>query len=234
MKKLYDNKPVLFAILWIVFYVVVFGTIRGNYGDDSLWSVLVLAVVSVVLLVFVKHYQLEAKLGLAAWPSNWKRFLYFIPMWILATGNLWGGIHPNYSGIRLVYAVLTMIFVGFVEEMIFRAFLFRGMLRDGSEKSAVIVSAVTFGMGHIVNLFNGQATMETFAQILFAVAWGLMLTMAYYKSGSLLPSILVHMMIDVFANFGTDTFLTTWGQIIITVVVSVVYGLYLSKLESKD
>ncbi len=233
MKKLYDNKPVAFALIWIVLYVVVFGTIRGSYGDDSLWGMLGLTAVSAALLVFVKRYRLEAELGLNAWPSDWKRYLYFIPMWILSTANLWGGIHKNYSGMPLVYAVVSMILVGFVEEMVFRGFLFRGMLKDGSAMTAIVVSAVTFGVGHIVNLFTGQATLETCGQILFAVAWGFMMTMAYYKSGSLLPSILTHSLIDVFTNFGTDTFLTTWGQIIITIIVSLAYCLYLSKLETK-
>ncbi len=53
-------------------------------------------------------------------PGNTKKYLYFIPMWILATGNLWDGFALSYHGAELVFAVLSMIIVGFVEEMLFQ------------------------------------------------------------------------------------------------------------------
>ena len=58
-------------------------------------------------------------------------------------------------------AVFSMILVGFVEEMIFRGFLFRALLGEDKPVVAIIVSAVTFGIGHIVNLFTGQTSLET-------------------------------------------------------------------------
>ena len=40
MKKLYENKPVLFAVLFIVLYCTVTIPIRGEYGDGSIQSLL--------------------------------------------------------------------------------------------------------------------------------------------------------------------------------------------------
>lgn len=35
---------------------------------------------------------------------------------------------------------------------------------------------LTFGIGHIVNFFSGQASFETVMQIIFAISWGFILT----------------------------------------------------------
>ena len=82
--------------------------------------------------------------------------LYIVPLWIITTGNLWSGIKPHYSGAGLIFAVCSMALVGFAEELIFRGFLFKAMLKDGKPIVAIIVSSVTFGMGHIINLLTGQ------------------------------------------------------------------------------
>ena len=172
MHKLYEKKEILFAVLWIALYCVILGTIRGNFGDDSICMLLALVVFTAGITAFVKVNHLEEKYGLAGWPKDMKKFLFFIPMWLLAAGNIWGGFAPApaYGGSSLVYAVLSMILVGFVEEMIFRGFLFRAMLSNNRTTPAIIVSAVTFGMGHIVNLLNGQAGFETVMQIILPSA----------------------------------------------------------------
>ena len=102
-----------------------------------------------------------------------------------------------------------MALVGFVEEMLFRGFLFTALLKKDGPRVAVIVSAVTFGIGHIVNLLAGMATAENLLMIVFAVAWGFVFTMVYYKSGSLLPCILVHAAVDVLSVAAAET---AWGS----------------------
>ena len=127
-----------------------------------------------------------------------------------------------------------MALVGFVEEMLFRGFLFRGMLSGGKTAVAVVVSALTFGMGHIVNLLAGQASFETLMQVIFAVAWGFLFTMAALKGGSLIPCIIAHAMIDVFALYGADHETGDWISFGATVVVAIVYCLYLRRLETPE
>ena len=233
MRKLYEEKEVLFAVFWIVAYCLVFGTIKGNYGYDSPLAALALSAFAAGIALFVKRNHLEEKYGLAGWPKDTKRFLYFIPLWILSTGNLWGGVQMNYHGAGLVFAVLAMALVGFVEEMIFRGFLFRGMLSEGKPAPAVIVSSLTFGIGHIVNFLTGQAGFETAAQIVFAVSLGFVFTMVCYKSGSLIPCIAAHSLIDVFALFTRDNAAADWIYVGATIIVSIIYCIYLSKVDSE-
>ncbi|MBR0207777.1 MAG: CPBP family intramembrane metalloprotease [Oscillospiraceae bacterium] len=232
MKKLYEKKPVLFAVLFIVFYCAVTIPIRGEFGDGSIQSLIGLSVVSLAIAAVCSAIPLWKKLGVAARAQNARLCLYFIPMFILATGNVWGGFHLNYTGAALWYAIGSMALVGFVEEMIFRGFLFRALLKKDGPKVAVIVSAVTFGIGHIVNLLAGMATLENLLTIVFAIAWGFVFTMVYYKSGSLLICIIVHAVVDILSMVARETLWSSALYIGATIVIGAVYCLWLKRLPS--
>ena len=105
----------------------------------------------------------------------------------------------------------------------------RTLLKKDGPKVAIIVSAVTFGIGHIVNLLAGMATVENLMMIVFAVAWGFIFTMVYYKSGNLLLCILVHSVIDVLSTIAGESELGSWIYIGATVVLGGAYSLYLAK-----
>ena len=234
MRKLYEKKEVLFAILWIVAYCAVMTPVKGRFGYGDFRWLLAMAAFAAGITAFVKSNRLEAKYGLAGFPQNMKKYLYFIPVFVLATGNIWDGFSLSYQGTELAVATLSMILVGYVEEMIFRGFLFRAMLGNGKTVPAIIVCAVTFGMGHIVNLFAGQAGFETVMQIIFAISWGFILTMVFYKSGSLIPCIIAHAMIDVFSLYGADHEQADWICIGVTVITAVAYCIYLGKIKTTE
>lgn len=230
MKKLYEKSEITFAILWIVVYTVSMGNLR-NLVDDSLWMMLGLIVFSVLMFLFVWKNGLMEKYGLSAWAKNCRAMLWFLPLWVITTINLWGGVTPRFSMPGQLFAVVSMAFVGFAEEMIFRGFLFKAILKDSSVKTAVIVSSVTFGLGHIVNLFTGHELAETLMQVVFAVAYGFLVTMAFYKGGSLLPCILSHSLFDMFAQFAREDAspLLNWIGHGVIVILTVLYCLYLIK-----
>ena len=232
MYRLYQKKEILFAILWIVIYCVLITPLKGTYGNNSIAMLAGLAVVAVYLTFFVKCHHLEEKYGLKSWPNDTKRFLYFIPMWILTTGNLWGGITIRNPFSAQLTAAISMCLIGYIEELIFRGFLFQAMAGDGSLRTAVIVASATFGIGHIVNLFSGQSTLETAFQVPFAIVWGFIFTMVFLKSGSLLPCIIAHALIDVFAEFCTDNLIMGYVYICATILIGIAYCLYLKRLAN--
>jgi len=231
MKKLYEKSEITFAILWIVIYTVGMGTLQNTFGLDSLWHMLGLIVISAAIFLFVKKNGLMEVYGLAGWAKNNRAMLWFIPLWLLSCMNLLSGFQPDYPVPGLFYAAVSMALVGFAEELIFRGFLFKAMLRDGNVKAAVIVSSVTFGLGHILNLFTGQDLIETLNQVVFAVAVGFVFTLVFYKSGSLLPGILAHSFIDASSVFASDEGSQLLNMIlhIVFIVVSLAYCLYLAK-----
>lgn len=118
--------------------------------------------------------------------------------------------------------------------MLFRGFLFRILLKKDPAPVAITISAVTFGIGHIVNLLAGQASLETVVQVLFAISWGFIFTFVFYKSGSLLVCIVVHGMVDVLSKFAASDENMTGAYIYITatIVIAIVYCLYLNRKPS--
>lgn len=235
MKKLYEKNELVFAIIWIVAYCVICGTVRGNFGDDSPIMLATLALFTAGILFFIKLNHLEKKYGLCGIEGKASDYLFFIPAFILATGNLWGGFGIAYDGVKQVFAVVSMLLIGFVEELIFRGFLFRYLLKKDPVPVAISISAVTFGIGHIVNLFTGQASLETVIQIVFAIAWGFLFTFMFYKSGSLVISVIVHSLVDVFSKFSSPSKSTTTAYVYVgaTIVISAAYCLYLSGKKTK-
>lgn len=231
MKKLYEKNELLFAILWIIAYCVITIPIRGNYGDESPLMTAALMLFAVGIIVFVKVCHLEKKYGLCKWQGKASDYWFFIPMIILMTGNLWGGFGAAYNGMPQVFAVISMLLIGFVEEMIFRGFLFRILLKKDPAPVAVTISAVTFGIGHIVNLFAGQANIETVVQVFFAIAWGFIFSFVFYKSGSLVICIIVHGLVDAFSKFAAYNESMTPAYIYMgaTIVVAIIYCAYLSR-----
>lgn len=234
MYKLYKKNELNFALFWIIFYCLLAVPIMENFGDSSVFTFLFLLLFAIIITGFIKKYKLTDKYGLDGFPKDPKRYLYFIPVWILATGNLWGGVSLSYSGLSQLWAVLSMILIAYIEEIIFRGFLFKALLTKEGVKNSIIIVGLTFGIGHIVNLFAGQASFETLVQIIFAIAWGFILVTIFYKSKSLIPGIMAHGLINAFSKFGVENQVTKWIYIILTIIVAIFYCLYLLKLDKKD
>lgn len=119
-----------------------------------------------------------------------------------------------------------MLLVGFLEELIFRGFLFKAMCKD-SVKSAVIVSSITFGIGHIVNLFNGSgmSVIANLCQICSAIAIGFMFVMMFHTGKSIFPCILTHSILNSLSVFA-NTPDTAWADIAVSAVITAVSVLY--------
>lgn len=231
MFKLYKKDELNFALVCILLYCLVTIPIRGNFGDDSFLMFMSLTLIAIFITIFVNKYKLFDKYGLSSFPKNPGKFLYFIPIWILTTGNLWKGFALSYSSFGQFWATLSMILIGYIEEIIFRGFLFKSMLSKYAVRKSIIVVSISFGMGHIVNLLAGQASVETVAQIVFAIAWGFMLTITFYKSKSLWPCIIAHSLVDAFSVYGLEATEMQWTYIIASIIISIFYCNYLLKIK---
>ena len=157
MKKLYQKDPLWFAVIWIVIYVVGFSaadSVSESIGMPKLITVILGAALSIMLVCFILSQGLMEHVGLCGVKGKAKDLAYFIPLIVISSVNLWCGIRANYPAITALLSVISMCFVGFLEEVIFRGLLFKAMSRDGI-RTAVIVSSLTFGFGHIVNLLLG-------------------------------------------------------------------------------
>lgn len=213
MRKLYEKNEVTFALVWIALYVVVMNiALQFCGGLDDLASktagqlmvpVVCVTALAVASTAWIVKNGLAEKFGLCRFRGSAKAFLWFIPLIVMSCVNL-----PNGLGLTAPLAVSLLMMAnmaigGYVEEIIFRGFLFRGMAKDNL-RSAVIVSAVTFGAGHIVNLANTEDTLGVLLQIGYAIVVGFLYTAIVYKGGSLLPCILSHMFVNGSSVFGLE------------------------------
>ena len=101
---------------------------------------------------------------------------------------------------------MAMILTGIVEELIFRGFLFKAMSKDGLI-SAIILTSLLFGMGHIVNLFNGNSNdlIATVCQLFYAVAIGFLLVSVLLVSRSIIPCMITHSLLNALSTFSNET-----------------------------
>ena len=240
MKKLYEKNELAFAITWIVIYCVLqsfANPLNKRIGIEYSASALFCVPQSLILLFFIRKNRLSKRYGLCKSSVPARRFLYYAPLAVLATGNLWNGISAAYPLTDIVCHILFMLCVGFVEEVIFRGFLFKAIEKD-NEKSAIIISSVTFGMGHFINLFNGSGMnfIANLCQICFAVAAGFLFVTIFYRGGSLFPCIITHAAINMLSIFANKAGVTVEKKILhglVMIVLTVSYTFILTKLLPK-
>ena len=240
MDKIYKKNEVTFAIVCIVIYVVgtsIMEALSEKIGIYKLASMIFHIAFTLLLLLWLKKNDLLKKYGLYSPMYPMHKAWFFIPLIVIACSKLLFGFTLKYSFPETIFFFVSMMCVGFLEEIIFRGFLFLGMARNNI-KSAIIVSSITFGIGHIVNLLNGKEVFETLLQIIFALAVGFMLVALFYKGKSLVPCIIFHSLnnaLSAFSNEGASAkfFGGEQQELIITVVISVVicavYSIYLMR-----
>ncbi len=230
IKKLYEKSEICFAIAWIVAYVILASAadnISAKAGIAKIVTLPVLIALSAVLFFFVKRNGLLEKYGLCKPRISAARMLFYIPLLVLLTANLWYGVVLHEAPSEVLLYILSMLCVGFLEEMIFRGFLFKAMAVNGV-KSAIIISSITFGIGHIVNLINGSGTdlLSNILQIISAVAVGFLFVMIYHKTKSLLPCIITHSAFNGLSAFSNEAVMTPQRQIFSGILIAIIAGGY--------
>ena len=230
LKKLYDKSPIWFAVVWIVVYCVLLSVgdaLSASIGIEKSMTLAIGIFLSAMLLLFLKKNGLLSDYGLCVPKTSPGSMLYYIPILIMLTANLWYGVTLQYGALETVLYIPAMFCVGFLEEAIFRGLLFEAMRKD-SVKAAIIVSSVTFGIGHIINLINGSGAelLPNLLQVIYATAAGFMFVMMYYKSKSLLICIAAHGIFNALSVFANETNATAEMRILSAILLTVITGSY--------
>jgi membrane protease YdiL (CAAX protease family) len=241
MKKLYQKSEIVFAITWIVAYCLLMSVgdaLSAMIGMEKSVTLAIGLALSGALLVFLKRNGLEASYGLCRPTVPARTMLYYLPVLLLLTANLWYGVTLNVGAVETALYILAMFCVGFLEEIIFRGLLYRALRRD-NVKVAVIVSSVTFGMGHIINLINGSGAewIPNLLQVVYATAAGFMFVMMYEKSRSLAGCIAVHGLFNALSVFSDESAVTMPMQMISCLLLTLIsggYGVYLAWTIKKE
>ena len=227
LKKLFEKHETPMCILLIVLYVIINSFCVQNFGVTDYRSAVINTVFSVALIILTIALKRVSYYGLIK-AENPKKFLCFLPLVLIISVNLWSGININNTPKEIVFHILTMLNVGFIEEIIFRGYLFRMMEKD-SVKVATAVSSITFGIGHIVNLFNGAELVPTLLQICYAMAIGYLFVIIFRKSKSIVPCIVAHSVNNALSIFNADNTVSLYVAPVFLVVVPLLYAVYINK-----
>lgn len=227
MKKAFEKHETLFCMMLIIIYLVVNSVCVQNFGHTSFVSFIANTILSVCLIVLMLVLKRTSYYGLKK-VENAKHYLYFIPLLVIVTVNMWNGFNINHSLKEIVFHILTMINIGFIEEIIFRGFLFK-MMEKNNVKSAIIVSAVTFGAGHIVNLINGADLIPTLFQICYATSIGYLFVIIFHKSQSLVPCIFTHSLVNSLSIFNVENTVSLYVAPVFLTIIPLVYAIYINK-----
>lgn len=233
LDRLYGRGHLGFAIAWIVAYVLVASMADGasqDLGCEKLVTAPTLLVLSAVLWAWVRHAELEGLLLLGAPVTPPKRMLFYLPLVVVATKKLWLGATLAAGPLACACWVASMVCVGYLEELIFRGLLFRA-IDETSHRQAIVITSLTFALGHIVNLFNvsGQDLPHTLGQIAFAAGVGFMMVEVMLKSGSIWPCIAFHALNNALVVFEDEAAgLAFFGSAETAVAAAVVSGALIS------
>lgn len=241
LKRLYDKSRIRFAVAWIVAYCVLLSvadSISARLGIEKSVTLAVGFLLSALLILFLKRNGLFKEYGLCRPNVSAKSMLYYAPILVMLTANFWYGVTLNYGITETLLYVLSMICVGFLEEVIFRGLLFEAMRKD-SEKAAVIVSSITFGIGHIINLINGSDAelLPNMLQVVYATAAGFMFVMIYLKTESLLVCIAAHGFFNAFSVFANEATATEKMRILSAALLTLItasYAVYIAFTMRKN
>lgn len=235
MNRLLKKNAILHAIAWIGIYigcVNVFDILSESVGVINLITSIGLTGLSILLVIYlVKQNKLD-ELGLKHVNKlDYKKMLYFIPLVILAISQFVGELNTSLEISQILIFGLLMINVGFIEEVIFRGLLFKAIKDKSGFVRAILISGITFGLGHIVNLMRGMAVENQIEQIILAIVIGILLALIVEITQSLLPGIIFHILFNFSSTIMVFETKSEFYLLISILVISIGYSLYLYQTQ---
>lgn len=231
------KKEIFFTIISMIIYfsLVISANILSNMVIKIPNSInaLVEIVFPLTIIIILKKKKLLSYYGINDLKLlNYKNLLFCIPMILIPLVNLRFGIHINYSWGQLILISISMLGVGFSEEILFRSFLMKAVMNK-STKAAILFPSILFGVIHLTNLFGGADIMATILQVIYAVSFSLMCSLFYYKTNNIIPCMICHSITNITNSFLPDDLSIQYQCIgcIAFILPSAFYALYLCNIK---
>lgn len=200
------KKPSLtYAVLSFVLYfcqAILYRLLVGSFSVSGLVASTGSSLVVLLIIFIIIHKNLRfygiciCKAGV---PNRIKTIMFILPL--LNIPYLFIGDNGD-----LGKALVSGIFVGIMEELIFRGFLYRAIEESYGVKKAIVVSSLIFGLFHLVNI-GSMPIYFILIQVIYAVAIGVIFSTVFSATGSLLLCMSVHALVDIVAVVGGDEIL---------------------------
>ncbi len=170
--------------------------------------------------------------------------IYFISTFIF--GNLFGNyifdldvVFGDPSNLSYGWFIfIVMLIPGIWEEVSFRGVISTLNLRKYSRTTVLIVVSLLFGLFHLINLLAGNALVLTGVQVIYAALLGFLFGYLFIKTKSLIPSIILHYLIDSLGQLFTYVTFDSIANLVLFAIIGVgivpsVLGVLLVKLVVK-
>ena len=217
--SIYILGPVLsivFAFLFSEILMAFIGSVfEGLTGLGFMTTLFAIIGGLLALLIHKKWFAPEYKGSFAKFSFSDKSFL--IPFAAGAVIDLISIIYCAVTSdvqavIPSVALTFEAIMAGVCEETIARVFPVSLAMRNTKDKSrivtAVLVSAIPFGLLHLINIFSGQDVFTSVVQAIYAAALGVFFGAVYLRTGNVLVTMIFHFLHDYAAfviNGNEDT-----------------------------
>jgi|GEM_PF-1956939 len=264
----------IFMYVIAVVWIIPFDILLPQHFDESIQPTTLLGRVIVGLgflmsflavTFYINRYQKQLKSLLPSPPSNWKdktkgffisSLLTFVAMTIIlsmtmALGFIEFHVSEGYfpftnffQNLEFTFfaGILTYCFLALAEEMVYRGLIFRYLLKNISNlQLALIFSSLIFSLLH----FDKSPLFYITAFLI-----GYLLTLIYYRSGSLLYCISIHWTYDLFMFLGKNYLndhlnmqsqvISGWGDysnlVKIPFLILIIFGIhiFMKKNETKN
>lgn len=194
------KSPILFSIL-ITLLILIFPIVSGTLAyvfelkelEGRLLQTLAFVIAGIIGCIIGKTKFGNLKnIGLKKSEiSNYKDYLWFLPLIFIEVLPLFFGIKKTLNiPIIITYIIFTMA-VGFSEEIYFRGIIAKTLKRK-SIVFAILMSSFLFSIGHASNLLAGASIVDTILQIVFAFIFGVVAVEISFSTDSLVIPILWH------------------------------------------
>ena len=230
MRKIAENKPVLFEIILIVAAFVLalaFGLSCQMIGVENELSMGIGRILAgLVLLIIFRHCFDRTK--------QLKGLVVMLPALAFALWNVAnhfitkGDLNPLTTEI-LILGLAPAIF----EEVVFRGIFIHNLKASGkSDMAALLIPALIFGLIHLTNAVNGQIA-QALLQTGYAIVVGLVFGAIYIRTGDLLSVIIAHAAVDITNRVFASADVTPVPLVIAFVVLLVIMAAYAFWLVAK-
>ncbi len=214
-------------------YELVYGTLSRVLG----------AAICILLIKYCKFDYLFSLKGI-----DTRSLLFILPCFLVSINNfpfvpiLSDGIAFDAKWYFVLLYAIQCLFVGLFEETAFRGCVFMLMLEKKHNTRrdiffSIVFSSVIFGAIHIVNLFVGAGIIPVILQLGYSFLIGAMCAVALLVTRSIWVSVILHALFNfaggVIPTFVENFKIWTKGEVVLTVVVSLVVAAYVVLLFFK-
>ena len=231
-EKVKVSRIMIFAInaclLYLIAKTLISSLIMGT-GLSKPWCDCIAEGITLILTAVMAIIQRKDAPSYGICPGTYKGSLkYIIPLALLASM-----IIPYFIMVPVtdpfLPALLDVIFIGIMEELIFRGLVFRAAEVFTGEGKAVIISSILFGLLHLINLSGDDPVPYVLLQVVFNAVIGLAFAALRVKTKSILAGIVIHTFLDMNAIFVDTISWVEIAQIIMYFAVGIVLYVFYRK-----